>query len=110
MSQIIPLEAIPNQQVSVVLDGHRFEVTLKEAGGMMVATIVRDGATIISSVRAVAGGPLLPYRYLEGDAGNFIFTTASMDGTFPYWTDFNSGTQLVYTSAAELAEIRNGLA
>jgi hypothetical protein len=109
MSEIIPLSAEPNQEVVVVLGGVRHTLTVKEAGGVMVVTIMRGSQVLISSVRACAGTPLLPYRHMEDDFGNFIFISPD-DDLIPYWTDFETGTQLVWTSAAELAQVRSGLA
>lgn len=102
MSEIIPLDPIPNQSLSIRLDGRRYVLTVKEIGDMMSVTIVRDNVTLIENVRAVAGFPLLPYGYMWHDAGNFIFTNTE-DGVIPYYTDFGTKSQLVYSSAAEIA-------
>jgi hypothetical protein len=97
--QAIPLDAIPNQSLFVRLDGARYRLTLKEAGGMMAVTIERDGVTLVTGARAVAGFPLLAHPYLQAGAGNFLFVC---DG-IPYFADFGSTCTLVYASAAEVA-------
>jgi hypothetical protein len=102
VSQIIPLDPIPNQSLSIRLDGHRYIITVKEIGGMMGVTIERDNVVLVDMVRAVAGFPLLPYRYLSRDAGNFIFTHTD-PGAYPYYEDFGTKSQLVYSTAAEIA-------
>lgn len=103
MSLIVPLDPIPNQSLSIRLDNRRYVVTVQEIGGMMGATIERDGVLLISNVRCVAGFPLLPYPHLSRDAGNFIFTN-TVAGKIPYYTDFGSTCLLVYSTAAEIAE------
>lgn len=105
MSEIIPLEPIPNQNLTVVLETVRYELTLKEAGGMMVISISRAGEKLLDSLRCVAGTPLLPYPYLERGGGTFIFTTAE-EGAIPYWIDFATTAQLIYITAVELALLR----
>lgn len=102
MSQIIPLDPIPNQSLSIRLDDHRYILTVKEVGGMMAVSILRDNETLIDGARAVAGFPLLPYAYLARDMGNFIFTHTD-PGAIPYYEDFGTKCQLVYSTADEIA-------
>lgn len=108
MSEIIPLDPIPNQSVSIRLDGHRYILLIKEIGGMMGVTIDRDNERLVDSIRAVAGCPLLPYEHLSRDAGNFMFTHTD-PGAFPYYEDFGTKSQLVYSTAAEIAADVAGL-
>jgi hypothetical protein len=102
VSVVIPLDPIPNQSISIRLDGHRYVLTVKEIAGMMGVTITRDNVTLVDMVRAVAGFPLLPYGYIARDMGNFIFTHTD-PGAFPYYEDFGTKSQLVYSTAAEIA-------
>jgi len=98
----VGIATLPNQALSIQLDERFYELELREANGVMSASIVRDGVTLVSNIRVTAGTPLLPYRYQE--AGNFILTT---DGeAIPYWDQFNVTQFLVYLSAAELAAYR----
>lgn len=98
----VGIAALANQALSIQLDERFYEIELREANGVMAATITRDGVTIVSNVRVTAGTPLLPYRYQE--SGNFIMTT---DGeAIPYWDQFGITQFLVYLSADELAAYR----
>ena len=98
----VGIAAIPNQSLSIQLGGRLYDIALREANGVMAATIARDGVTLVSALRVTAGTPLLPYRYQE--SGNFIVTT---DGdALPYWDQFGVTQFLVYLSAAELAAYR----
>lgn len=103
MPQTLPLDAIPNQSISARLDGRRYVITIKEIGDMMAATVERDGVLLIENVRCVAGFPLLPYPHLSQDAGNLIFTH-TVPGALPFYTEFGTTCQLVYSTAAEIAE------
>lgn len=98
----IPLSAIPNQKLSIQLDNQFYDITIKEANKIMVVTVVRNGTTIIDSVRVVAGTPILPYEYLE--LGNFIFLTSNEE--YPYYTKFGVDQSLIFASQAELEVIR----
>lgn len=98
----VNIQALPNQSLSVQLDGLRYDITIKEAIGVMAATVVRDGVTLVDNVRLVAGTPVLPYRYQE--SGNFALTTA--DEELPYYPSFGVTQFLVYLSAEELAALR----
>lgn len=103
MSQVIPLDPIPNQSLSILLDGHRYVITIRDIGAMMAVTIERDSVTIIDGVRAVGGFPLLPYEYLSDGTGNFIFTNTD-EGAIPRFEDFGTKCQLVYSTSAEIAD------
>lgn len=98
----ISIDAIPNQELSVTLDGNRWGITLKEANGVMCCTLVLNDVTILSGQRIVAGSPLIPYRYLQG-SGNFWILTDGDD--MPYYTEFGVTQQLVYMGAAEYAAV-----
>lgn len=98
----VGIAALANQSLSIQLDERFYEIELREANGVMSASITRDGVVLISNIRVTAGTPLLPYRYQE--AGNFVMTT---DGeAIPYWDQFGVTQFLVYLSAAEVAAYR----
>ncbi len=99
----IPLQALANQSFTFSADNFRYEVTIKEASGLMAVTVSIDDVAVISGQRALAGVPLIPYRYLE--QGNFIFITE--DDENPYYTNFGSSNSLVYASPSELRALRD---
>lgn len=99
--QTIPLESIPNQNLSFTIDGHRYELTLKEIDPeMCVVTVVRDGVTLVDSARAVPGYAILRYAYLQGQIGNFAFIT--VNGEYPHYSKFNSTQELIYATTSEI--------
>lgn len=102
----IPLSAIPNQRFTVRLDEVLFEITVKLARSVMVITIVRNGETVVQNQRCIPNTPLIPYRYLEGEAGNFAFVTGH--GEYPHYSRFDGTDALLYATAEELEEVRNG--
>lgn len=98
----IALQAVANQQFTIQLDGARYDLTIKETSGCMSATILRDGVTLLSMVRIVAGAPLIPYAYQQD--GNFVITV--LDEQLPDWPLFGVSQFLVYVSAAEIEALR----
>lgn len=100
----IPIRAFPRQSLSVVLENALYTLSLKECNGVMAASVTRDGVTLVSNRRVVAGMPVIPPGYLE--QGNFIFVTA--DDALPYYTEFEGSDTLVYVTRDELAAIREG--
>lgn len=100
--QQIPLQQIPNQSFSILLDGNQWNILLKTVEDITVVSMTLNGADILDSAHAVAGSFIIPSIYQE--SGNFFFTTLNQD--LPYYTDFNVSQQLIYISATELAVLR----
>ncbi len=96
----IPLEAVANQSFSVQFDNQSYDIELKETLGVMSATISINGVFVISNVRILADSPLIPYKYLIGIGGNFIFTTES--DNIAYFTSFGITQFLLYFTADEI--------
>ena len=98
----IPLKVFARQSLSVMLEQSLYEISLKECNGIMAATIIRDGVTVISNRRVCAGMTIIPEGYLE--EGNFVILTE--DDEIPYYTGFESSNVLVYLTIDEVNDIR----
>ena len=110
----IPLQAIPNQTLSVQLDNNQYDIVISAitsttadngtiaADVLMAVDIVRNNIPIVTGFRAVAGFPIIPYHYLEN--GNFSFLT--MDDEYPDYRQFGITQSLIYASESELEAIR----
>lgn len=96
----IEIDAVPNQQFSVTIDGNRWSITLKQAVNAMVADVTLNEVPILYAQRLVSGTPMIPYRYLQGD-GNFLILTEN--GELPNWERFGIDQTLIYATAAEIA-------
>lgn len=102
--QLIPLQALPNQSFSVLLDNINYDIRIMLTNGVMSFDITQDNVVIVTGQRAVAGYPIIPYRYLT--SGNFVVTT--MNDELPDYTQFGITQFLIYASADELEAFRNG--
>lgn len=96
--QLINIDSTANQSFSVRLNNVRYDIDIKEANGVMVASIVRDGVSVVTGARIVAGALIIPSQYQED--GNFVIDT--LNDAIPYWTAFGVTQFLYYFSANEL--------
>lgn len=94
----IPLKAVERQNFTIELEGSLFDITLKECNGIMAATVIRDGITLVENRRICAGMTLIPEGHLA--EGNFAFVTDN--DNIPYYTRFGSTDILMYATIAEV--------
>lgn len=98
----IPIKVFARQSLSVMLEQSLYEISLKECNGIMAATVIRDGVTIVSNRRVCAGMTIIPEGHLE--EGNFVILTEN--GEIPYYTGFESTDVMVYLTIDETQELR----
>lgn len=108
MTFLVPLQAIPNQTLSITLEQNYYELDVFLSGGdvidsqVMAMNIRRNGIVIVSGQRLVPGYLIIPYIYLE--LGNFFFNSTTSD--YPDYTQFGVTQFLNYITIAELKAIR----
>lgn len=102
----IPLQILPNQQLQTIIDGYRFDIRLMSCFDVMCVDIYRDGASVVRGMRVVAQEMLIPYEYMEGGAGNFLFFTQNDD--IPNYLQFNSTQFLYHLTDAEARAYGDG--
>jgi len=98
--QVLNLSAVANQSISTFQDNNQYDITIQETNGCMSASVVMNGATLFTGQRIVNNYPLIPYAYIEGEEGNFVFLTTTDDNI--YYTFFGDTQLLVYLSYAEM--------
>ena len=98
MTQLIEIQPIANQTLSIDLDDERWELTLKSTGSAGLADISRGGVLLLQGIRVVAGTPIIPYSYIQ--SGNFVITTDN--GEIPNYQRFGVNQFLIFASRAEL--------
>lgn len=102
----ISLQPIPGYRTQFVADGQNYDIRIKALDDLPVMDVTRNGTLIASSLPCLIGQTVLPYRYMEGDGGNFVWSTAS--GNNPQFPLFGTQDILLYATAAEMASIRAG--
>ena len=110
----IPLEAIPNQTLSIQLDQINYDIEISSCGfvianqdysqNIMAVTIFINNNLVVEGVRAVAGFPIIASEYLS--AANFVILTANEE--YPNFLRFGIDQYLIYASADEIIQIQNG--
>ncbi|WP_310625807.1 phage baseplate plug protein [Limnohabitans sp.] len=100
MTKKIPLKAVASQSLTLVLDGHTYDITLREANGIMAVDIAVNGVTVVSGRRCLPGYPLIPFAYQYAGMGNFVFSTEG--DAYPYFTEFGVTCFLNYYSRSEI--------
>lgn len=92
----VPLEAVPNQSLSIRLDDRRWLLRIVDCGDVMAADVTLDDVSLVAGVRIVAGTPIVPYAYLRDGTGNFILLTESC--ALPDYRQFGVTQRLLYES------------
>lgn len=99
LMELVPIKAIPNQSLSVILDDNQWDITLRQTLGTVSCTLAKNGIVIVQNARAVAGMRILQSHYQED--GNFAII--SNDQSIPNYLQFGVSQFLVYISPDELA-------
>lgn len=100
--RVIPLKALPNQSLSVVIDGTRWDLNIKVANSLMIADVYRDDVALILGTRILSGTPILPYEYLM-TKGNFLMVMD--DESLSDWTKFETTQTLYFLSPDDIADL-----
>lgn len=99
---LIPLQSLPNQSLSTILEGVRYDISIVEASGIMSCSVTRNDVLIIENVRITAGTFIFPYEYQE--AGNFVFLNLNDD--LIYYTNFGTTQNMFYLAEQDLINVR----
>ncbi len=91
----IELNSTPNQRLTVTLDDQRWELTIKQARGMMVCDVMLNDEYLVCGTRIVANAPIIPATHLSSGR-NFAILTENDD--LPWWESFNTNQVLIYWS------------
>lgn len=100
----ITLQPIASQDLTFVADNQQYEITIRANDDIMFMDVTMNGAVVITECPCLVGQAVIPYSYLEGAGGNFIFTTAS--GGNPQYANFGGPDVLLYATNAEMATAR----
>jgi len=97
--QIIPLSAIPNQELSAILDSNQWDISVRLVNDAIAVSLTLNNVVVVQNARAVAGMRIIQSMYQQN--GNFAII--SNNQTVPDYTQFGTTQFLVYTSPSELA-------
>ena len=95
----LELIAVPNQQFTVNLDNRVWDITIKENGGNLMATISVNGERLISSGIVLNGQFVIPFPRLSL-YGNLFFTAPN--NMAPNWRDLGKTQHMYYMTLEEM--------
>jgi len=100
----IPLQAIPNQTLSINLNDNAYDILLRACGTgdalVMSVDLTINNDTVLLGQRIVPGAPLIPYLELTDIGGNFILLTN--EGDLPDYNEFQISQYLIFATQAEI--------
>ena len=97
----IPLAAVPNQTLSVVVGGQACQIALRQNGAnMYFDLLVNNVAFVLCRIVRNKQRLLLDTKY-RGFVGDFLFNDSQGD-TQPYYTGLDVRYRLYYVATSEL--------
>ena len=81
MKYEIPLESVPNQELSTALNDHDVDISVKSAYGLMLIDITIDGSAVCAGAKCIPNVDLLPKPARELLNGRLYFE--SIGGEYP---------------------------
>lgn len=103
----VPLDPIPGQSLPIILENLRYVIEVTTCNDWATTvTITREDTKVIDNMLVAAMTPVIPYLYLEGAGGNFVFDTPNDE--LPDYTKYGVTHFLRYLTRAELDDLRNG--
>lgn len=100
----IPLQAIPNQTLSIQVSANRWDLAIKEINGLMAMDFILNDVVLTLGVRMMPNEPLLIYAPYAQE-GNFVLLTE--EDEYPYYKLFGTSQSLIYASPTEITDILN---
>lgn len=105
--KVIPLQAVPSQQLSIGLNGQNCSINVYQKTTGLYFDLLRDNVPISTTVRCLNCARLLDDRQYTGFVGDFLFidvqsTAGALGGTDPVYTGLGSQYELWYLEAADL--------
>lgn len=100
--QIIPLEAVPAQTLSVVLDGQNCQITLQQRATGLFMNLSSNGTVIVLGVICENLNKIVRSLYL-GFSGDFVFID-NQGSSDPDFTGLGDRFSLAYLTAQEAAD------
>lgn len=102
MVQLINLATEANQSFSMILDSHRYEMTIRSSFSGILADLAVDGMVVMAGMRILPKEPIAPYHYMT--SGNFVLLTEQ--DQLPDFREFGITQFLFYVDKETLTKIQ----
>lgn len=100
--RVVPIEALPNQELSINIDGNRWTLRIKVGRLCMFVDVYLNDVPVLLGQRIAVGTPVIPYDYLATE-GNFILVVD--DEQLPDWQQFGISQFLLYAAPGEISMV-----
>lgn len=98
----IPLQAIPNQSLSIQLNSEQYDIRIHDCtNGVMAIDIVINSVPLLTGIRLVGNYPIIVSEYMQN--GNFILQTKNDE--YPDYTQFGVTQYLIFANPSEIEAI-----
>lgn len=95
----IPLQSLPNQQLSTVLDGQECQITLRQIGTRLYGTLAVDGETVYEN--AICHHAMSIKAYPTSAFKGTLFFLDTYEQEAPQWEGLGTRWMLYYASEDE---------
>ena len=96
----LPIERIPNQIFTVVIDNISYRVALRNIQNLTFMSVWADGNLLFYNQLCVPNGFVNPYNYLSIN-GKFYFRCLNSD--YPFFKNFGITQELMFYTPEEVA-------
>lgn len=96
----IPIEAIPNQIFTIMIDNVNYRVALRTIQNLTYMSVWADGEPLFYNQVCVPNGYVNPYNYV-GVNGKFYFQC--LDDVYPFFKNFGTTQELLFHTPEEVA-------
>jgi hypothetical protein len=108
MPLVVPLQAVPSQNVSVTLNNQECQLSVYTENGQLYMNVSVANALIIGGVIAENLNLIVRSLYL-GFLGDFVFLDNSGNGADPVFAGLGSVFSLIYLFPADLQNLPAGV-
>lgn len=98
--QIVPLQAIPNQTFTILLNGELYRIALRTVQELTYMSVWINEEVLFYNQLCTPNNWVNPYDYVSRN-GKFFFACA--DEEYPTYTKFNITQQLLFLTTEEVA-------
>jgi hypothetical protein len=99
----IPINSVPNQTFSVLLNKKNCTINLNNRGSYMYIDLYVNNTPVILGEKC-SQAPLIIYEYLATIlGGNLIFVNTDNGNAYPFYTKFGITQQLIFFTSADIS-------
>lgn len=100
--QIVPLQNIPNQEFTIVLNNSAYRIALRSLQAFTYVSVWQDGELLFYNQICTPNNWVNPYNYVSTN-GKLYFKC--LDNDYPTYTKFGDTQQMIFYAPDEIAGV-----